>query len=213
MAESVADDPQPFVEAEAAMAQRKKNIEDAENAARIARKIEEGAFESGSCADLQVAANYYLDAAKLFLRADEFAVVNAVLLRKDHLERLIDEAKQKGLCNKRLSARRTVALTPPPDDRLSDDQCRAVLNHLKRVPELTQGKTGAVLTVELAAKGCKEAAGGTVRGSQCEIVNIAWFLRDIGAAEREHRLKAAGCPCEIRDGQIVRCQRTPAANK
>lgn len=205
--EATAKDPAPFIAAEAELAQRTKNIEEAENNARVARKIEEGAFESGSCADLQRAADYYLDAANYFLRADQLEAVNVLLLRKDHLERLVDEAKQKGLCNRRLSTRRTASLTSPsPESHLPDEQCRAILDHIKRAPDLQKGGTGAALMVELASKGCKEPNGPALTASQCQLASVTWSLRDVSTEEIDRRLKAAHCPCEVRGGEI-RCDR------
>ena len=192
--EADAKDPAPFIAAEAAAAQRKKNIEEAENNARVARRIEEGAFESGSCADLQVAANYYLDAAKFFLRADQFAVVNAVLLRKDHLERLLDEAKRKGLCSKELSARRTALVQPEqtPPERLPADQCRAILEHMRSVPEF-KGAGGDALRVELASKGCKDTSAA-LTPRQCLRAGLSWSHDGVAREVIDRRLKLAGCP-------------------
>lgn len=205
--EAEASDPTPFIAAEQSLAQRKQNLVEADNNLQIARKIEAGAFESHSCGDLKRAADYYFTAAKYFLRGNQFATFNAVALHRDHLERLVDEAKAKGLCDKKvLATRRTVSTpsAPPEEALLSADQCRATLAQIKQTPDLLDAVWSGPLMVELAARGCKDPQNPVPTSYQCITAKLAWEEKGLGVEETMRRLGAGNCACTVR-GDSIRC--------
>jgi hypothetical protein len=108
-------------DAERAADARKQRSEGEQNE-KYAERIEEGAFEAGSCADLEVAASYYRDAARAFLNAGVYDRANLDVQREDRLEKIIKKAQAEGLCNRKLSTADRKSLLPPHGgDELADD--------------------------------------------------------------------------------------------
>lgn len=205
--EAEASDAAPYIEAETSLEQRKKNLAEADNNLQIARKIEHGAFENNSCGDLKRAADYYFTAAKYFMRANQFAAFNAVALHRDHLERLVDEAKAKGLCDRKaLATRRTDSTrsAPPEEEQIPAEQCRAILDHIKQSPDLQDELSRGPLMVELAAKGCTDPQRPVPTSYQCITANITWGEKGLGLEETMRRLTAANCACALR-GDAITC--------
>ena len=200
MLEAAARDVAVFVEEEGLSDARKKNISEAESWARTARKIEEGAFESGDCGGLLVAADYYLKAGSYYLKADQFAMTNAILLRRDRLGRIVDEAKRTGACGNRGFATRGPA--PPPvvpstEERISPEDCRKILADVRARPKLVEAAdetAGIVLPVELAVRGCRDPNILPVTRDNCDAAHIRWRMNGVKTAEVQRRRKLAGCP-------------------
>jgi hypothetical protein len=198
--EAVAKDIRPFVDAEAEAAAKEKNLAEASNAAQIAHKIELGAYESGSCGDLLMAANYYLQAATYYLRAHRFAIVNAILLRKDALEAMVEEAKQKGGCGQRPAVtKKTIQPEGVPlgnEELIPTDQCRIILNQLERMEGKWRNRfeRSAVL-VELRARQCSEPDAKPFENNECDKAWRHWH--QVGGMPEEQMkrlLLAAACP-------------------
>jgi hypothetical protein len=100
----------------------KKQQSEGEANEKIAEKIEEGAFEDGSCADLEVAASYYRDAARAFLNAGVYDKASLDVQRDVRLGKIVKKAQAEGLCNRKLSnADRKSLLPPNGGDELADD--------------------------------------------------------------------------------------------
>lgn len=188
--ESNASDIKPYIEAEKDAEGRQANLKEASNLKDIARKIEVGAYESGSCGDLLKAAEYYFQSARFAMKADRFEATNALLLRHDQLERIVDEAKKKGLCDRKSAfdiARRggpPGPTDPPPDD----SQCRALAVYLDRKDIRDTGE-GATMRIENAPR-CKKYV--QVNQNDCLRAAIYW-IDVIPSAEKESKLKMAGC--------------------
>jgi hypothetical protein len=103
-------------------ADAKKQQSEGEANERIAEKIEEGAFEDGSCADLEVAASYYRDAARAFLNADVYDKASLDVQRDVRLGKIVKKAQAEGLCNRKLSTADRKSLLPPiGNDEPADD--------------------------------------------------------------------------------------------
>ncbi len=100
----------------------KKQQAEGEATQKIAEKIEEGAFEDGSCADLEVAASYYRDAARAFLNADVYDKASLAVQRDVRLGKIVKQAQAEGRCDRKLSKADRKSLHPPNGgDELADD--------------------------------------------------------------------------------------------
>ncbi len=198
--EAAAEDLTPFLEAETDAAEKDKNLAEAANLAQIAYKIEQGAYESNSCGDLLMAANYYLQAALHYLRAHRFAIVNAILLRKDALEAMVDEAKQKGGCGQRPAVPKQTpqaeATALPPEELIEPDKCRVILTQLAHMEGKWRNRfeRWAVL-VELKARGCSDPAAKPFTNNECDKAWTHWHqVGRMKEDEMKRLLLAASCP-------------------
>lgn len=186
----------PFEEAEQDADDRNANIEKGRSEQNIARKIELGAFESGSCADLRKAADYYLEAARGFLKADEFGAVNALLLRKDQLEAIADDAQRRGICGQRsaMHSPRASTVGSRRHEQLAPYECQRLNHQLEQLDKAfsdkSQKRWAVTQRVQLAAM-CPSLK---VSDQDCERAEIAWALVSrLPVPQIEQLLRDARC--------------------
>lgn len=186
--ESRADDVTVYERAERDADDRPKNLKAAEEAKEIARKIELGAYGSKSCGDLSGAADYYLEAGQLFLKANEFEATNALFLRRDELIAIVDDAEERGVCGGKV----TLNWTPPASSQRGTPQGDD--RYCKKMAELFERKENrntemAAYKIEVAPM-CK--AFVSITDSDCLRARIHWYEIK-HTPEIKHKLEAAGC--------------------
>lgn len=188
--ESKAEDVTIYEQGERDAEQRPRNLDEAENQYGIARKIEAGAYESKSCADLKRAADYYFEVAKSYMRANEFAKFNAVALHRDELEALIDDAKRRGACDGKAALSRS----PSSGSRTAssggptDDQCRNLRAHLDNKD--LRNDSGVAAQRVLAVPMCR----GIIKVSDNDCLRASIFWMDaMSEADKRRKLADAGC--------------------
>lgn len=191
--ESKADDVTVYERAEKDAEDRPKNLREAESQKDIARKIELGAYDSRSCGDLLKAADYYLESARLYMRANEFQATNALLLRRDELVKIADDAKQKGACEgKALYARALPKLpadTVAPMKSLTDGQCAKLAEYLEQ-QGIAFTVPGAAMRVQVAP-----LCGSLIKlmSQDCTAAKAYWRKQGVASDEIARRQAAANC--------------------
>lgn len=188
--EAMSDDIFTFEQAERDAEQRPENLKQAANLKDIARKIELGAYESKSCGDLRKAADYYFQAARFYLKAREFAAFNALALRRDQLETIVDDARKRGACDGRLRVSRLPPTSTAASQRqpLTKDQCQKLLAQLDN-RDLREERSISAQRVELVP-----LCNGIIKVAKGDCLRAGIYWMDlIPPAERTRKLRAAGC--------------------
>jgi hypothetical protein len=179
----------------------KKQNPDATHQADIARQIEKGAYEDGSCDDLEVAADRYDDAMKGFIDSNDFdqAIVN--MDAEKRVRDLVSGFRKAGKCKRKYTRNQFPHGIPGNHNAANPDdpkKCKAQVDHLKNVAETIRRpykewtdasgmkhaeqvvsakdqdnlNTLEVMRVELAARGCPRQKDEPKLA--CELASRTW---------------------------------------
>jgi hypothetical protein len=169
-----------------------------------------------TCDGLARAAENYLQAAKLFLRADEIKKTNESLQRHDALNELVDRAKQEGRCHAPV---REASSPPPNSGKLGDDrpaeECKQKLADIDKLlarpgsnmnsigdepasgdkakPAPNIASIAIVAKVKLAAQGCRDPDAGPFSELECRVASYDMRTQGIVGAEADAILEKANC--------------------